>query len=64
MPDRPGDDFWQFNVFAGWRFLNRRIEARIGVLNLADRDYKLNPLNLTPELPRARTFTAWLRFNF
>ncbi len=64
VPGRPGDDFWQFNVFVGWRFLHRRIEARVGVLNLADRDYMLNPLNLTPELPRARTFTAGLRFNF
>src|SRR5262249_15962951 len=27
-------DFWQFNIFAGYRFLQRRVEAGIGVLNL------------------------------
>jgi len=58
------DDFWQFNAFAGCRFLQRRVEARIGVLNIADHDYRLNPLNITPDLPRARTFVASLKFNF
>ncbi|HMC29152.1 MAG TPA: TonB-dependent receptor, partial [Verrucomicrobiae bacterium] len=64
VQDRPGDDFWQFNAFAGYRFLQRRVEARIGVLNIADHDYRLNPLNITPDLPRARTFVASLKFNF
>jgi outer membrane receptor protein involved in Fe transport len=63
-PDIPGDDFWQFNAYAGYRFLRRAAEARIGVLNLTDRDYRLNPLNLYSELPRERTFTASLRFYF
>jgi outer membrane receptor protein involved in Fe transport len=58
------DDFWQFNVWAGYRFARRRAEVRLGVLNLTDRDYRLNPLNLTAELPRERTFYASLRFNF
>ena len=64
VQDRPGDDFWQFNAFAGYRFLQRRVEARIGVLNIADHDYRLNPLNITLDLPRARTFVASLKFNF
>lgn len=63
-PDRPGDDFWQFNVWAGWRFLERRAEVRLGLLNLADQDYKLNPLNLTAELPRERTLAVNVRIRF
>jgi Flp pilus assembly protein TadD len=60
----PGDDFWQYNVYAGYRFLQRRAEVRFGVLNLTDRDYKLNPLTLYNELPRERTFTVSLKLNF
>jgi Tfp pilus assembly protein PilF len=63
-PSRPGDDFFQFNIEAGWRFARRRVEVRLALLNLADQDYRLNPLNLTPELPRERTLAASLRFNF
>jgi len=63
-PDIPGDDFWQFNVMAGYRFPRRRAELRVALLNLTDRDYQLNPLNLTSELPRERTLMASLRFNF
>jgi len=36
----------------------------VGVLNLTDQDYRLNPLNLYPDLPRSRTFAASLQFNF
>jgi Tfp pilus assembly protein PilF len=63
-PDRPGDDFWQFNVHVGYRMLQRRLEARVSLLNLTDRDYRLNPLNLTTELPRERTLAVSLRFHF
>jgi outer membrane receptor protein involved in Fe transport len=63
-PDIPGDDFWQFNVEAGWRFFRRRVEARVALLNLTDQDYKLNSLNLTRELPRERTLALSLGFNF
>ena len=63
-PDRPGDDFWQFNVHVGYRWLQRRLETRISLLNLTDRDYRLNPLNLTTELPRERTLAMSLRFSF
>jgi hypothetical protein len=62
--DIPGDDFWQFNVEGGWRFFRRRLELRAGVLNLTDQNYRLNPLNLTSELPREREFFAALRFSF
>jgi hypothetical protein len=61
---RPGDEFWQLNLLGGYRFLQRRGELRIGVLNLTDEDYRLNPLNLTSHLPRDRTFVTSLRLNF
>jgi outer membrane receptor for ferric coprogen and ferric-rhodotorulic acid len=63
-PDIPGDDFWQFNVYAGYRFWQRRVEARVGLLNIADQDYRLNPLTLYYELPRERTFVASLKWYF
>ena len=63
-PDLPGDNFWQFNLEAGYRFARRRAELRFGLLNLTDQDYQLNPLNLTPNLPRDRTLAVRFRFNF
>ena len=64
VPDIPGDDFWQFNVSAGYRFLQRRVEAAVGLLNLTDQDYRLNPLTLYNELPRERTLVASLKIYF
>lgn len=63
-PNIPGDDFWHFNAYAGYRFYQRRAQVRLGILNIGDRDYRLNPLNLYRELPRERMFVASLRFNF
>ena len=63
-PALVGDHFWQYNAFVGYRFPRRRAEARLGVLNISDRDYRLNPLNLASELPRHRTLAASFRFNF
>jgi tetratricopeptide (TPR) repeat protein len=57
-------DFWQQDFFAGYRFPRRYAEIRLGVLNIFDRDFRLNPLNLYPNLPHGRTFTASFRFNF
>jgi hypothetical protein len=59
-----GDDFWQYNVIFGYRFLRRHGEVTLGILNLTDRDYHLNPLTLYSELPRERTFVASLKFYF
>lgn len=64
VPVLPGDDFWQFNFSVGYRFPRRHAEVRLGVLNLAGRDYRLNPLNLTSELPRERTLVTTVRFSF
>ncbi len=63
-PDQRGDDFWQFNIFAGYRFARRHAELRLGVLNLAGRDYNLSPLTIYSELPRERTFVASFKFYF
>jgi len=57
-------DFWQHNLFAGYVFPHRRAELRLGILNITDQDYRLNPLNLQSEPARGRTFTAALRLNF
>jgi Flp pilus assembly protein TadD len=63
-PSLPGDDFWQFNLFGGYRWWRRRAEFRVALLNLTDQDYHLNPLNLTGQLPRQRTLSLSFRFSF
>ena len=63
-PAVPGDHFWEVNLFCGYRFWHRRMAAQLGVLNLNDTDYHLNPLNQYAELPRQRTFTVNFQFTF
>lgn len=63
-PAEPGDDFWQFNVFAGYRSPRRNVEVEIGLLNIADQGYNLNPLNIYNELPLTRTLAGRLQINF
>ncbi|MGB7770040.1 MAG: TonB-dependent receptor [Verrucomicrobiia bacterium] len=63
-PAEPGDDFWQLNAYAGYRFLHRRGEVTLGLLNLTGQNYNLNPLNLYNELPRSRTLLVSLQLNF
>jgi len=63
-PALPGESFWQFNAFVGYRFLQRRGEVRVGLLNITDEDYNLNPLTLYSELPRERTLTVSLKLDF
>jgi len=60
----PDESFWQHNIYAGYRFWRRRGQVQVGLLNLADADYRLNPLTLYNELPRSRTFQASFRFQF
>jgi tetratricopeptide (TPR) repeat protein len=61
---RAGDDFVQENCYIGKRFLNRRIELLLGILNLSGQDYHLNPITVYSELPRKRSFVARLNFVF
>ena len=42
----------------------QRGDIALGVLNLGDTDYHLNPLNSYAELPHERVFTARLRLRF
>jgi hypothetical protein len=62
--NNPCGDFWQFNAFAGYRFLQRRAEVTLGLLNIAGQNYNLNPLNLYNELPRSRTLVVRLQLSF
>jgi outer membrane receptor protein involved in Fe transport len=62
--DLRADDFWQLNVKAGYRFPRQRAEITVGVLNLLDSDYQLDPLNAHPDLPRSRTLYVRLLLNF
>lgn len=61
---REGDDFWRHDVWVGWRFLRRRAEVSVGVLNLTDEDYRLHPLNYFGETYRERTVAVTGRFAF
>ena len=60
----PGDDFWQFNLLAGYRFHRNQCELSCGVLNLTGEDYRLNPLVPYAELPRDRTLVVRCRLTF
>ena len=64
VPAVPGDDFWQVNLFCGYRFWHRHAQIQLGLLNVNDQDYQLNPLNLYTDLPRGRTFAVNFQFIF
>jgi outer membrane receptor protein involved in Fe transport len=63
-PALDDEEFWQFNLYVGYRFKLRHAEARLGLVNITDEDYQLNPLTLYRELPRERMFTASFKFYF
>lgn len=63
-PSLAGEDFWQMNLYAGYRWPNRRAEILVGLLNVFNQDYHLNPLNVTELLPRTRTIAVSLKLNF
>ncbi len=58
------DDFWQFDVWTGWRLAQRRVELSVGALNLTGRNYRLNPLNAAADLPRERLLALRVRWSF
>lgn len=53
----------QLSAYAGYRFPRRRAELRLGILNINDQNYRLDPLNTYPTLPRGRRIVANLRIN-
>jgi len=63
-PALPGDNFFQESVYAGYRFARRRVQILLGILDVANQDYHLNPLSTYAELPRKRTFEARVDFQF
>ena len=63
-PARATADFWQHSFYAGYRFPKRHAEVRLGLVNLTNQNYQLNPLNLYAELPRERALTVSLKLNF
>jgi outer membrane receptor protein involved in Fe transport len=64
VPPEPGDSFWQLNALVGYRFPRNRGEVSIGVLNLLDTDYQLEPLSPFLELPHERTLIVRCRVTF
>jgi tetratricopeptide (TPR) repeat protein len=63
-PDIPGDEVVQLNAYAGYRFRRNFGDVTVGVVNITDQDYRLNPLNPYNELPRERSLLVRVRFNF
>ena len=62
---RPANEsLWQWNLWAGYRFWQRRGEMSAGIINIGDQDYQLHPIHYYNELPRERTFTARFRLSF
>jgi len=62
-PDRPGDDFWQGNVLIGYRFPRRTAEVTLGLLNLTGQNWRVNALQLRPELSCERMLVVRLQLN-
>jgi hypothetical protein len=63
-PQPQGDHFPALNLFAGYRFPNRRAELTVGLLNATGDNYNLSPINYYLDLPRQRLFYTRFRFNF
>jgi len=60
----PGDKFNQLNFYVGYRFPRQRGDLTLGLLNIMNENYHLNPVTPYLELPRERVFQARLRFRF
>jgi tetratricopeptide (TPR) repeat protein len=58
------DSFPQVDLYAGYRLPRQWGDLTVGVLNLTDQDYHLNPVNVHPEFPRERVFYVRARFTF
>ena len=60
----PGANFWQLNLFAGYRFPRRHMEIQVRLLNATAQDYQLDPLTYYIDPAHTRTFEASFKFNF
>ena len=59
-----GDSFFHHNIYLGYHFPRRTAEIRMGLLNVLDQNYHLNPLNYQARLPQERTFTIEFRVRY
>ena len=64
LPGEGNDGFWQLNLYAGYRFPRRHAEVSVGVVNLANQDYHIDPVTYFLEQAHTRTFMASFKFNF
>ncbi len=64
LPDLPDDEFLMINLFLGYRLTMERGEVSIGLLNLLDENYRINPLSNFNQLPREFTVLARARVSF
>jgi opacity protein-like surface antigen len=60
----PSSWFWQWNLNAGWRSPQRRIECGVGLLNVLGGWSGLHPINLHTDPLRQRTLATHLRLSF
>jgi Tfp pilus assembly protein PilF len=60
----PGANFWQCNLYAGYRFPRRHIEMALGLVNMFNQGYNVDPVTYFLEQARNRTLVASLKFNF
>ncbi len=60
----PDDSFVQENLYLGYRLPHQKGDLTIGLLNIGDQNYNLNPLNSHEELPHERLLLARLRLRF
>jgi len=63
-PEEPGANFWQLNLFAGYRFPRRHVEVMLGLLNVTAQDFQLDPLTYYVEPAHTRTLEASVKFSF
>jgi Flp pilus assembly protein TadD len=64
FPEEAGANFAQLNLFAGYRFPRRHVEIMLGLLNVTDRNYQLDPLTYYIDPAHTRTLEASLKFSF
>ena len=60
----PDEDFLQLDALIGYRTQRQRWAITTGVLNITDKDYRLNPLTPFLEEPRERTLFLQLKLNW
>lgn len=58
------ESVWQLDAWIGYRLRRRQAEIAVGVLNLLDDDYRLDPLNTFVPPPRERTLAVRLGLRF